>query len=143
MLMNTQDALRELADVHSLLRDALSSFESDFGSDVPLAGMGRVGSALAEHLEEIGVEPRQNLFDLVEALLACGDERIETAVATGFLDGFVSASVHRGLDRQASYSYFGPLARKYVVEWDEFFGIEPPVSGSECSQALTVEGPES
>ena len=114
--MDPRTALWELASTHPALERVVSTFESEFGSDIPTSALGELGVMLVDLINDIEPTAVEQLFEMVELHLACGDEPTETAVATGFLEAVVS----RG---DAMLSHFGPKARQFVSEWNESLGI--------------------
>ena len=121
--MKTQAALHHLAAVDPVLVSALEQFESDNGTEIPIVGLGRIGSALVQNIESIDEESVRELFDRTDVLLGCGDEQTETAIATGFLEAIVSHTEESGRSRDSIEKYFGPRSVDYVTKWDADLGI--------------------
>ena len=122
--MEINTALKHLVEVHPVFETAVEEFEAAFGNDVPLLSMGRVGSAFVQYFDEFDEDSRLALFTRVDALLVCGDDATETAVATGLLEAVISHIENRGHDRAPIERYFGPEADAYVLAWERDLGIE-------------------
>ena len=120
--MDPRTALWELASTHPALERVVSTFESEFGSDIPTSALGELGVMLVDLINDIEPTAVEQLFEMVELHLACGDEPTETAVATGFLEAVVSRGESSGRG-DAMLSHFGPKARQFVSEWNESLGI--------------------
>ena len=117
-------ALLELASMHPLLVEAVQRFEADYGDDIPTAGMGDLGSALAANFSVIGEDVIVRLFARCEDLLGGQDEEVSVAIATGFLETFVSTSESLDVSRDTTDKHFGPLAQSHIKAWDEFCGVD-------------------
>lgn len=121
--MNTREALHQLASIHPILQESVHDFETHFGSDIPVAGYGALGTAVIENLESIGEATANRFFDEVEAQLTCGLENVETAVATGLLEAVVSSATRNGVANERISDLLRPKSAEYVNEWNSFHGI--------------------
>lgn len=120
--MELREAMLHLAAIHPILTRAADEFESDYGSDIPTAALGHLGTAFVDEFEDIAATDRGKLFASVELLLTCGNDETETAVATGFIEAVVSRAESN--DRyEPVAALFGLAAQDFVSAWNESLGI--------------------
>lgn len=122
--MERRQAVLRIAAIHTTLSDTLVLFESEYGPDIPTSALGRIGLAFVDHVDEIELAQKVQIFAEVEELLACEDESVVDAVSTGFLEAVVNRAERH--DRyNAVAEYFGTRAREYVEAWNLSLGITP------------------
>ncbi|MDJ1639033.1 hypothetical protein [Streptomyces pakalii] len=103
------------------------SADEEAGDDVPpptvrLAGLGR---AYAGHAPEFSERQAAELFRILEAVPANGDEYGWDAAATGFLEALMN-EWDRGFDLAEVWHLTGPRVREYCRAWNRLSGVESP-----------------
>ena len=63
------------------------------------------------------------IFDLVERLMIDGDNEVQDAVATCFLENLLNAAAAERLDVNKFIHLLKPESRAYCRAWDEFTGV--------------------
>jgi hypothetical protein len=89
----------------------------EWGEDIPTTVLfGRLGKALAEHIEEVNLEGRAHIFQVIEDGLDDTDVALKTLVATGFLEALhLRAAAIPGRWEQLS-DCLGPRSKSYLIE---------------------------
>ncbi|WP_156173964.1 DUF7674 family protein [Cupriavidus basilensis] len=112
-----QEFVAELAQCNVLSSARRLAFE-EWGEDIPTTVLfGKLGKALADHVDELDLETRTHIFQIIESGLASSNVALKELVATGLLEAFylrvsgVSGHWNRTRD------YLGPLSTAYLVEW--------------------------
>jgi len=65
----------------------------------------------------------QKVFDFIEYLLEIGNDSVQTAATTMFLENLVNTSSHGTYPRERFDHFMGPKSREYCAAWDEFCGV--------------------
>lgn len=86
----------------------------------PTIRMADYARALAEECVAIPVDVRQRILNTVEKLMVQGDDLLQTAVATGFLERLLNAVLDGQLDRVVVQAMLGPESLAYFKEWERF-----------------------
>lgn len=131
-MMSIPQLVLDLVSDVAALRPVLVAIEAESAPDLAPVTMalGDVGSELVKRIAEVGESDAAQVFRRVEAVLSEGTEEEKNAVATGFLEGVVSA-IDQLPERSWILGLAGPQSRDYVLAWDRFNGIErslPPSS---------------
>lgn len=116
--MNTwQEFVTELARC-DVLSSARRLALEEWGEDIPTTVLfGKLGKALADHVEELDLETRAHIFQVIEGGLASNDATLKAFVATGLLEAlYLRASGVPGHWNRIR-DYLGPLSTAYLVEW--------------------------
>ncbi|MEV6398101.1 hypothetical protein AB0M39_25570 [Streptomyces sp. NPDC051907] len=110
---------REMLNVDASLADRVDD-------EYPLTSkLGSFGLEFSDLCGNLAEQQRGRILEIVERVLASGDEEERAAVATGFLE----ALLHRwddGFDLESIWPLIGPLSRKYCLAWNAFGGVESP-----------------
>lgn len=67
----------------------------------------------------------KRIFDLVERLMVEGDQTVQEAVATCFVEDLINA-VPDEIDSRTFVHLLGDETRDYVKGWDDFTGVKTP-----------------
>ncbi|MGF1469623.1 MAG: hypothetical protein ACFCGT_26165 [Sandaracinaceae bacterium] len=112
----------ELAGEIDALRAALADVAREWEPEEPplTLSMSKIGRAVAEERVPSGEVAR--VFAEVERVLREGSARERDAVATGFLEAVV-AVVDESPRAEWLLAHAGPLARAYIDQWNEFWGV--------------------
>jgi hypothetical protein len=86
--------------------------------------MGDIGLALACQIKRISADEMRLIFNLAETFMIEGDERLQTAIATGFLEALLAESSAGRLDFRRIAPFLGKKSREYARAWDQFCGVE-------------------
>lgn len=78
---------------------------------------------VAEKLERKEQYDYKKVFDFIEMLINVGDDSVQTAATTMFLENLLNNSSHGRFSSQNFLSYLGPKSIEYCRAWDEFCGI--------------------
>ena len=126
--ITTSDALKELVHLDESFASALAESQSECGDEELLlvALMGDFAHTIVDQVDSKTPAQMQRLFQYLEALMQEGEEDMQTAIATGFLESLLSASSSGRLDFARIVSFLGPLSRQYCKDWDEFTGCFTP-----------------
>jgi hypothetical protein len=92
----------------------------DGGEFLPFPWIHELCSLVEDRFGSGDYEQADALFLVVEKLLAAGDEKVQTVVATGFLEGLQHA---RRLTPELWKPLLGPLAQSHFSAMDNFHGI--------------------
>ena len=124
-MMNADHALRRLAVIAPAMQEALAHLAADWSAaEIPtVVAFGALGSALRGHLNEMSSERLSGIAEFVEEILVSDDAALKDAVATGFLEAFVSAD---GPEPSRLVLVLGPVAQGYLRAWDTFAGARTP-----------------
>ncbi len=127
--------LLDIRSASAVLRDAwpgagavIAALEDEWSPDpVPVTGLfGDVGSAVATEWDAMPGGDRQRLFDVIEALVACGTCEVFEGATTGVLEAVLSASSGGQLDFRDMAPRMGPRSAEFCRAWDQFTGIRTP-----------------
>lgn len=115
------EACARLASVSEALAQADQKLVADWEPEEPpptvrLAGFAR---ALAQDWSNIPEYVRAEVLDVVETLLLIGNDLVQTAVATGFLERLLNAALDGTLDRKTLEAMLGPASLEYFNNWDQ------------------------
>lgn len=88
--------------------------------------MSTLGQVVASGMQIWSTTDLKAVFDLVESLLADGEESVKNAVSTGFLESLLSESSAGRLDFRKIAPFLGHKAIQYCREWDKFTGCATP-----------------
>jgi hypothetical protein len=87
---------------------------------LPTILMARFADVLAHAWNATPVLTRQHIFDTIERFMVEGDERLQNAVATGFLEALLNHMLEVNIDRPMVEAMLGPESISYLKEWDRF-----------------------
>jgi hypothetical protein len=79
-----------------------------------------IGVAIGSKREPISSANKKRLFAFAEQLLNHGSDEVMNAVATCMLQQIWKASQTGGFDFHEVDPYLGPVARRYLIAWDDF-----------------------
>lgn len=86
----------------------------------PTTRMAGFARTFADSWNEISSDTRSEVLNTIETLLLLGDELVQTAVTTGFLENLLNLVLKGQLDRQAVEAMLGPASLEYFQEWERF-----------------------
>lgn len=92
----------------------------DDGEFLQFPWMRQLCGLVVSRLEQGDYEQAEALFQLVERLLAAGDEGVQTVVATGLLEGLQH---QERIPHNLWRPLLGPLAQSHCEAVDKFHGI--------------------
>lgn len=69
---------------------------------------------------QLAVEDQEVVFEVAEEMMTHGDEQLQTAVATGFLEAVVHAAERGECDFRAIRDLLGPRSRRQVDAYRNF-----------------------
>lgn len=113
-------------DVHPALRDSRRLFVAENGSDTPVFEFSNYARTLLNTYLDWAPAQLRGLFSLVESVLASGSEFEQAAVATGFLELLIHKLDESPAAKAALVPLFGPKARQFCREYNEYGGIHWP-----------------
>ena len=76
-------------------------------------------SLSAEKVQEI-----KEIFLLIEFFISGGNQSVQNAAATCFLENLINATSWGTLKPETFLCYLGPESKKYCKAWDEFTGVK-------------------
>lgn len=79
-----------------------------------------------EKFHRMSQTERKLLFGTVELFLTEGDEDVQDAVATCFLEDIASAVYENKVSAKLLVPLLGEESRAYCKAWDEFTGVKTP-----------------
>lgn len=77
-----------------------------------------IGAAIGSKREPVSSENKKRLLEFAEQLLNHGSDEVMNAVATCMLQQIWRASQSGGFDFGEVDPYLGPVARRYLIDWD-------------------------
>lgn len=70
------------------------------------------------------LESLPQIFSLVEEFLNEGNQQVQEAIATCFLENLINCCSSDDLDAEAFIHLLGPASEAYCKAWDEFTGVK-------------------
>jgi hypothetical protein len=107
--------IEQSAGLRATYHETLEYWEPD---EPPITTLfGELGGQIVEDFYKVGKDVNQQIFKLIEAAMASGDDKLITAVATGLIEAIVAkAARQEDLWRNVSLM-FGDLSRKHAEAW--------------------------
>lgn len=104
-----------------------SAYKSDWeGEETTIYGEMCTFSSYAKRLLAHGkTDPSfiKEMFSFMEYILENGDEDVQNAVCTCFLENILNVTPS-DIDPKRFVEYLGPQSREYCIAWDEFTGVQ-------------------
>ena len=86
-------------------------------------------SEFSRYVTDLLIQKKQDdslideIFTYMEFLLINGDDDVQNAAATCFLENILNRTPEQ-IDPKRYVDYLGPESRKYCQAWDEFTGVK-------------------
>lgn len=77
-----------------------------------------------ENLAKMDEERKAEVFNVIEYLLLEGEQCVQEAVATCFLENLQNSAEPNKFPTLSFVSYLGQKSREYCLAWDEFTGAK-------------------
>lgn len=120
-IIHMHEARILLAALSPALRCIDQEHTTEWGSEgLPTVLMGEFAQAFASEFKTMLPEVRQRILDTIEKLMVEGDELVQTAAATGFLESLLNSVIQGTVDRSLIESMLGPESMAYWKAWDQF-----------------------
>ena len=86
----------------------------------PTIRMGKLATAMVDAGATLSLDQVTALFDTVEDLLVHGNDDVQTAVATGFLEQLMEEVAAGRVDMATVAEFLGPASRAHCEAWEQF-----------------------
>lgn len=81
-------------------------------------------SFVVKHIASFDISKKESIFQLAEQLLTSGDDAVQNAVATCFLENILNAVSAGRISSNDFTDFLGDSSKKYCQAWDSFTGIK-------------------
>jgi hypothetical protein len=114
-----REFINVLVEQSAGLRAAYRETLDYWGPDEPPITIlfGELGAQIVEDFDKVGTDVNQRTFQLIEAAMASGDDKLVTAVATGLIEAIVGKAARQEDLWQHISLMFGDLSRKHAEAW--------------------------
>ena len=124
--MPISEGLKRLAEIIAPTKEAADRLDREWAPDAPpdTITAASLARAFAASVDALSLLKIQAVVDMAEALLKDGDERTQTAIATGFFEALMAQASAGTLDFRKIAWALGDESRKYCRAWDTFTGVK-------------------
>jgi hypothetical protein len=126
-MVSDKEAIKKLLENFPKFAVSWEEYIDLFGRDSGVCGnMAAFSHFIIESIENKNIDPSelQQVFIFMEELLVIGEDSVQDAVATCFLENLINATSWNTIPASSFVQFLGKESKAYCKAWDEFTGVK-------------------